>query len=147
MPRALPLLLALLTLLPAAPAMADVLMPDQAACHEKAAGDPCEMPPGGSCQPAECCRRRFGGPPPANGAAEDPKTPLDCRDCLRCAPKAHAHTPDMAPPPPDMPAAPPVAAPPKGGMCASAPWHSDAGAWSLLAGALLLVTLTTRRRA
>jgi hypothetical protein len=70
-----------------------------------------------------------------------------CTDCLKCflnppAPDmAQQLTPDMAP----APAAP--AEKPKGGMCATTPWHSDAGAWSLLAGALLLTTLTMRRRA
>jgi hypothetical protein len=66
------------------------------------------------------------------------------------APDMTPAAPDMAPPPPDMPAPDMAAAPPaapKGGMCASAPWHSDAGAWSLFAGALLLATLTARRRA
>jgi hypothetical protein len=90
-------------------------------------------------------------PPAAPDAAPDlpaptPDTPPPAPDA---APELPATTTAPTPPSIDDISTKRLEAPtkPKGGMCASAPWYSDAGAWSLLAGALLLVTLTTRRRA
>jgi hypothetical protein len=74
--------------------------------------------------------------PPAPDLATAPEPPT---------PDMPAPAPDLATAAPDITAAP--AAAPKGGMCATTPWRSDTGAWSLLAGALLLVGLTSRRRA
>jgi hypothetical protein len=81
-------------------------------------------------------------------AAEDMELPapdLAAAPDLPPTPDLPAPAHDLSAPAPDMAAAP--AASPKGGMCASAPWRSDAGAWSLLVGALLLVGISARRRA
>jgi hypothetical protein len=67
-----------------------------------------------------------------------------------------AEAPDLSPAPdaaPDLAAPAPVAAQPevvaqktRGGTCATAPWSSDAGTWSLALGALLLIALGARRK-
>jgi hypothetical protein len=54
--------------------------------------------------------------------------------------------PDIAAPAAQAPQPEVVAEKTRGGMCASAPWSSDAGSWSLALGALLLVGLRSRRR-
>lgn len=65
-----------LLLLAAAPATADVISPDEAACQGKAEGAACDADgTKGTCQPAECCKLDYSqGTPPKSV----------CGPCLRC---------------------------------------------------------------
>jgi hypothetical protein len=163
---------ALVTTLLCAPlnARADLVIPREAnPCDGKKAGDACGV--GSVCQQGTCCTQRHVSATIQHYESQKPldqqdpniiNPPETCSPCLKCEAAAQPDAaPDLAPPALDAapdatadagspaPAVPstPAAAPPanKGGMCASAPWSSEAGAGSLLLGALLCAGLVRRR--
>jgi hypothetical protein len=84
----------------------------------------------------------------AKAEAADSALDLDAEPAPEAAPAVVAPdaAPDLATPAAQAPQPEVVAEKTRGGMCASAPWSSDAGTWSLALGALLLVGLRSRRR-
>jgi hypothetical protein len=116
-------------LLCAAPAWADAIDPAEAECQGKAKGDACES---GTCQDGECCRNDYSEGTP-------PKTV--CSPCLLCKAGQPAGE-DMAQADQGRPA--PDKQPEEKDGCAAV-GGQNTGMWSLLAGALALVTLRRRR--